>query len=226
MKNGLFFFIVIYLGLFLVGCAMPNQPMADDPYFAPVYPEPPASQLEITGSMFQANQASLFSDIRAHKVGDIITVVLSESTQASKSANNSIKKNSSIKLDPVIALGSNATMSGSPIDLTYKDGMSTSRVAGADQGNSLQGSISANVMQVLDNGNLVIRGEKWMTINNGNEFIRLTGIVRSADINPDNTVNSTRIANARIEYSGTGSFANSQKVGWLSRFFYSSWWPF
>ena len=81
-------------------------------------------------------------------------------------------------------------------------------------------------MQVLNNGSLVIRGEKWISINNGDEFIRVTGLVRSQDIKPDNTVDSTRMANARIQYSGTGTFADAQKVGWLSQFFMSDWWPF
>ncbi|MBB1383389.1 flagellar basal body L-ring protein FlgH, partial [Shewanella sp. SR41-2] len=85
---------------------------------------------------------------------------------------------------------------------------------------------SANIIQVLSNGNLVIRGEKWISINNGDEFIRVTGMIRSEDINPDNTIDSTRVANARIQYSGTGTFADSQKVGWLSSFFMSDWWPF
>ena len=81
-------------------------------------------------------------------------------------------------------------------------------------------------MQVLSNGNLVIRGEKWITLNNGEEFVRITGLVRSQDIGPDNTIESLRVANARIQYSGTGSFADSQKVGWLNQFFFSDWWPF
>ena len=112
-------------------------------------------------------------------MGDIITVVLSESTQASKSANNDISKGSDLTLDPVYALGGNVTIKGMPLDLGYKDNMNTSRESAADQSNSLSGNISASVMQVLANGNLVIRGEKWITINNGDEFIRLTGLVRA-----------------------------------------------
>jgi flagellar L-ring protein precursor FlgH len=151
---------------------------------------------------------------------------LKEATQAKKSANNEIKKGSDMTLDPIYAGGGNVTISGVPIDLRYKDSMNTKRESDADQSNSLDGSISANVMQVLNNGNLVVRGEKWISINNGDEFIRVTGIVRSQDIKPDNTIDSTRMANARIQYSGTGTFADAQKVGWLSQFFMSDWWPF
>lgn len=159
-------------------------------------------------------------------MGDIITIVLKEATQAKKSAGNQIKKGSDMSLDPIYAAGSNISVAGVPLDLRYKDSMNTKRESDADQSNSLDGSISANIMQVLNNGNLVVRGEKWISINNGDEFIRVTGIVRSQDIKPDNTIDSTRMANARIQYSGTGTFADAQKVGWLSQFFMSDWWPF
>ena len=81
-------------------------------------------------------------------------------------------------------------------------------------------------MQVLGNGNLIVRGEKWITINNGDEFIRLNGIIRPQDISADNQIDSIKVANARIQYSGTGAFADAQKAGWLARFFNSGWWPF
>ncbi|WP_445773058.1 flagellar basal body L-ring protein FlgH [Shewanella sp.] len=214
--------------LFAMGCSStPKKPIADDPYYAPVYPDAPPTQVAATGSIYLDTQASsLYSDIRAHRVGDIITVTLKESTQAKKSANNEISKGSNLSVEPVYAGGKNVSINGISLDLGYTDSMDTKREADADQSNSLDGSISANVMQVLSNGNLVIRGEKWISINNGDEFIRVTGIVRSQDINPDNTIDSTRVANARIQYSGTGTFADSQKVGWLNSFFMSDWWPF
>ncbi|MDD8058625.1 MULTISPECIES: flagellar basal body L-ring protein FlgH [Shewanella] len=221
-------YITLASMILLVGCSSTQKkPIADDPYYAPVYPDTPPTQVAASGSIFLDTQASsLYSDIRAHRVGDIITVTLKESTQAKKSANNEISKGSDLNVEPVYAGGKNVTINGIPLDLGYSDSINTTREADADQSNSLDGSISANVMQVLSNGNLVIRGEKWISINNGDEFIRVTGIVRSQDINPDNTIDSTRVANARIQYSGTGSFADSQKVGWLNSFFMSDWWPF
>ena len=98
--------------------------------------------------------------------------------------------------------------------------------AKSNQSNSLNGQISVHVLRVLPNGNLIIRGEKWLTLNTGQEFIRLTGIVRAEDVSSANTVESTRVANARISYSGKGSLAESQEAGWLSRFFMSSMWAF
>ncbi|WP_412503588.1 flagellar basal body L-ring protein FlgH [Shewanella indica] len=219
---------LIIPALFMGACSSTqNKPIADDPYFAPVYPEAPPTRIAPTGSIYQDSQASsLYSDLRAHRVGDIITVVLVESTQAKKSVGNKIKKGSDMSVNPLYMGGNNVTIKGNPLDFRYGDSMDTNREADADQSNSLSGQISANVMQVLGNGNLVIRGEKWITINNGDEFIRVTGIIRPQDITPENTIDSPKVANARIQYSGTGTFAESQKVGWLSQFFLSDWWPF
>lgn len=218
----------ILLCLWLSACASSGgKPIADDPYYAPVVPAEPPTAMVPTGSLYQDQAASsLYTDLRAHKVGDIITVLLMESTSAKKSANNQISKSSDLAVSPVYGGGKNVTIKGNPLDLNYADSMSTQRAADADQSNSLAGSISANVMQVLSNGNLVIRGEKWISINNGDEFVRITGIIRAEDISPDNSIESPRVANARIQYSGTGTFADSQQAGWLSRFFYSGWWPF
>ena len=96
--------------------------------------------------------------------------------------------------------------------------------ADADQSNSLAGSITVSVTEVLPNGVLRIRGEKWLSLTNGEEYIRLTGLVRPRDIQPDNSVASNRIADARIAYGGTGDFDQANQMGWLARFFNSEWW--
>lgn len=219
-----------YLGLcscivfILLGCtSTKNKPIADDPYYAPIYPQTPETELKPTGSIFKPYQSSeLYSDIRAHKVGDIITIQLTENTTASKSADNEIQKDNTMSADPTVVFGKDRTILG----IDYTDSFDSSRTSTADQSNSLEGNISANVIKVLNNGNLVVRGEKWITINQGEEFIRITGIIRPQDIRTDNTIDSLRVANARIQYSGTGTFAEAQKMGWLSKFIYSSWWPF
>ncbi|NAX33874.1 flagellar basal body L-ring protein FlgH, partial [Vibrio sp. V29_P1S30P107] len=91
--------------------------------------------------------------------------------------------------------------------------------AEANQSNSIKGSITVEVIDVLTNGNLVIRGEKWLMLNTGDEYIRLSGTIRPDDIDAENTIASNRISNARIQYSGTGTNQDMQEPGFLARFF-------
>ena len=92
--------------------------------------------------------------------------------------------------------------------------------------NSLTGNISVTIHEVLANGVLIVKGEKWLTLNQGDEYIRVSGMIRPQDISADNTVNSTQIADARISYSGTGAVHDSNTMGWLSQFFIGQLWPF
>ena len=213
---------------FIHGCNMTAaKPIADDPDYAPIIPEPIKQQVMATGSLFNAGLVNgLYADVKARRVGDIIEVILSENTQAKKKAANTSKKANKFTLSPVTALGKNVTINGNTLDLGLSQSSDFKGEANADQSNSLTGSISVNVTRVLSNGNLIVRGEKWITLNNGDEFIRLTGIIRPQDISADNQIKSIKVANARIQYSGTGSFSDTQKKGWLARFFNSSWWPF
>lgn len=216
------------LGL-LSGCmTTQDKPIADDPYYAPVYPEQPAVNIVKTGSLFDSHKLdSLYADVKARRVGDIIEVVLSEKTSSQKKANSNTKKENSARLTPVTGLnGANVTVGGNSLAFGLNQNSEFKGTGTSDQSNSLSGSISVSVIQVLGNGNLIVRGEKWITINNGDEFIRLNGIIRPQDISANNQINSIKVANARIQYSGTGAFADAQKAGWLARFFNSSWWPF
>ena len=180
------------------------------------------------GGLFRPRMAnSLYSDVTARRVGDIITVTLSENTNATKSAGTTTSKETGVDVQPITGLGGNALNIGNQsIQLGVNSSSEFAGDAQANQSNSLNGSISVTVVDVLANQNLVIRGEKWLTLNHGDEYIRLTGIIRASDISPENEILSTRIANARIQYSGTGSFARSQEKGWLTKFFSSQWWPF
>lgn len=216
--------------MLLAGCASTSQPpvQANDPAFAPVIPDIPREQIAEDGALFRPLMAnSLYSDVTARRVGDIITVTLSESTAASKSANTETTKETGIDLQPITGLGGNGVnIGGQSIQLGIDSTNEFSGDATANQSNSLSGAISVTVVDVMPNQNLVIRGEKWLTLNHGDEYIRLTGIIRPADISPENEIVSTKIANARIQYSGTGSFARAQEKGWLTRFFTSDVWPF
>ncbi|WP_088330427.1 flagellar basal body L-ring protein FlgH [Lacimicrobium sp. SS2-24] len=221
---------LFFCSLMMLGCAssVPRGPAPGDPFFAPVMPDAPEEKLEEDGSIYKQNFAnSLYSDVKARRVGDIITVVLRENTNASKSAGTNTSKESEIDVLPITGLGgNNINIGNESIQLGLDSSNEFSGSATANQSNSLNGNISVTVTQVLPNQNLAVRGEKWLTLNNGDEYIRLTGIVRAADISPENQVDSSKIANARIQYSGTGSFARSQEKGWLTRFFSSQWWPF
>lgn len=211
------------------GCASyVPEAMPDDPAFAPLPPEPEAAPVVQTGSLFASGLSNgLYSDNKARREGDIITVVLRENTQASKKAKTEFGKDSSNNIQPMVGLGGrNISAAGNVLQLGMNSSTDFKGDSKADQSNSLTGDISVNVLRVMANGNLVIRGEKWLTLNTGKEYIRLTGVIRPEDIDSRNTVESSKIANARIEYSGTGATHGGQGPGWLSRFFSSALWPF
>lgn len=213
----------------LAGCtSLPDEQVKDDPEFIPVEPVEPDYDVVSTGSLFQDDFANnLYSDIKAHRIGDIITVYLQESTSANKKAGSSQgKKNTyNLDIDPMTVPGNGTPFSLSGLGIGSSQQSKFEGDADAAQSNSLQGSISVNVTRVLSNGNLEIRGEKWLMLNNGEEFVRIKGVIRSEDVHSDNTISSMRVANARIQYGGTGDFANTQKQGWLSAFFNGPYWP-
>jgi flagellar L-ring protein precursor FlgH len=225
--------VLSMLGLVVLsGCvAPPAKP--NDPYYAPVLPRTPLPAEQNNGSIYQAGfENNLFGDRKAYRVGDIITITLNERTQASKNAGSQIQKDSSAEIG-LTSLFGGAVSAANPfsdnklsLSAEYGANRDTKGDSKAAQGNSLSGSITVTVAEVLPNGILSIRGEKWMTLNTGDELVRIAGLVRADDIATDNTVASTRIADARITYSGTGAFADASQPGWLDRFFVSPLWPF
>lgn len=193
-------------------------------------PPPPQAAMPdygpVNGSIFnRATARPLFEDVKARSVGDVLTVVLAESMNAKKSASTTTQKDSAIAM-PV------PTLMGLPNkDLDFLNNQIDAKrgfkgAGDSAQSNALTGTITVTVVDVLPNGNLLVRGEKKVELNRGEEHIRLSGIVRPADVSPANTVASTRVADAHITYSGTGEVADSNVAGWLSRFFSSVIWPF
>lgn len=218
------------VSLLLSGCVVTTPSeliMANDPDFAPVVPEIPNEHIIEDGALFRPYLASsLFSDVRARQIGDIITVQLTENTNAIKIARTQNIKETDVSIDPVIGLnGAPVTVGGNSLQLGVGSANEFLGDARANLSNQLNGNISVTVVDVLPNQNLVIRGEKWVTLNGGDEYIRLTGIIRPTDISPTNEISSNKVANARIQYSGKGSFAATTRPGWLGRFFSSDWWP-
>ncbi|MCC4263209.1 flagellar basal body L-ring protein FlgH [Oceanimonas baumannii] len=220
--------LVLSAALLLAACtSTPYTPKPDDPAYAPVIPGPGSEQLEPNGAIFQDNYAnSLYSDIKAHRVGDIITVDLSESTRAQKRATTQQAKDNSLTVNPLNIGGQPINIAGYPVTASMSSNNEFDGQANTNQSNSLQGSITVSVARVLPNGNLMVQGEKWLMLNTGEEYVRISGMIRPQDISSDNRVASTRVANARIYYGGTGDFANTQNRGWLAKFFNSPWFPF
>lgn len=204
----------------LSGCVLrPPQPPSDE-----VPPPPPVAAVPqgAAGGVFSPQTPwTLVSDSRAFRPGDVLTVVLQEVTQARKSADTSIGKESSIALDPIVAGGE-----AFDTDLSISGSRKFGGTASSTQQNALQGSITVVVQDVLANGLLLIRGEKSLYLNQGEEFVRVAGYVRAQDIDSANRVSSQRIANARIAYSGRGPLNDANSAGWLTRFFTSPWMPF
>ncbi len=218
----------------LAACQNIENIRPDDPSFAPVIVPSKAKPQPIAGSLFVAgHNLSLFGNTNQHRVGDIITIVLDERTVSTKSSTVEVDKETSISL---LENGNNTILGRSttrnlPLlgNITIPTSAEQSREfegdASADQSNSLEGNISVTITDIMPNGNLVIRGEKWLKLNRGDEYIRISGMLRPSDVGLDNMVPSTRLANARIAYSGTGELADSQRQGWLGRFFNGPYWP-
>ena len=170
------------------------------------------------GAIFQAadGYAALYEGSRAKRVGDPLTIVLVEKTAASKTANSKLDSAGGFGLTPpttgALSLfkGTDASVSG---NRNFNGGGT------ADQANSLSGEVSVTIAEVYPNGTMLVRGEKRVTLNRGDEFLRIKGLVRSADISADNRVLSTRVADAQIAYTGKGDVARASRQGWLSRFF-------
>ncbi len=228
--------ISISLVIVLTGCNV-FGPKPNDPAYAPVPPEQLKPPINLSGSIYQEGYAmSLFEDKRARRVGDILTITLEEAYASEKEAVTTLSKNTDatmanptimnstpqFKVPGILPLADNENNN---LNTSYDMQRGFDSDASSEQSNSLTGSISVTVASVMPNGNLVVRGEKWLTLNRGDEFIRITGIVRPDDINTDNTVSSTRVADARITYSGKGEVADSNAVGWLAKFFFTALWP-
>jgi flagellar L-ring protein precursor FlgH len=228
--------VVAIAVVMLAGCSSPPR---RDPDYAPSLPVPHLPERQKTsGAIFQAgHQIILFEDIKARRIGDLLTIKLVERTNASKSAESSATKdNSSTIANPTI-LGASplfAVPEALPLAVTGANNFETNLSSehefkgkgDSKQSNSLQGDITVTIADVLPNGYLVVRGEKRMNLNQGNEYIRISGIVRPSDVAADNTVLSTRIADPTIIYSGDGQVADTNKMAWLARFFISAIFPF
>lgn len=226
------------IGLSLIILSACQSAPKYDPSYAAVRPVVPAKPMQADGSIYQLGyDMRLFEDVKARRVGDILTVNLVETTTASKAATTDIDKDNTTNITNPTILGTNPSLSLPgflPITDRKQLGLNSSLTSAnefggsgtSSQNNSLTGSITVSVVEVLPNGNLLVRGEKRLLINNGNEYVRLSGIVRPIDVLADNSVSSTQVADATITYTGDGAVAESNFMGWLARFFNSDIFPF
>lgn len=209
----------------LPGCSTVPRP---DENFAATLPEEVPVEVAANGAIYHTgHDVPLFENTVAHRVGDVLTITLQEQTNASKSATTTTKKTTTEAMAAPTLLGAPLTIHGTNIlNNNLNDATSFDGEGASAQSNVLTGSISVTVTKRLVNGNLLVRGQKWITINQGREYVRIQGIVRPVDIGPDNTVPSTMVADAVIAYGGQGTLADANTKGWLARFFDSKWMPF
>jgi len=212
----------------LNGCVIEAPEKPGDGRYAPVVAEMPVPEPNHVGSLYNGGTSvSLFTDRKARRVGDVLFISLVEKTTSTKSQKTSVKKDSDISLPQ-------PTLFGDPLKFKNYDASAVAAAqdrkfdgdTSADQSNKLMGDISVTVNKVYPNGNLFVAGEKWITLSTGDEFVRISGIVRPEDISPDNMLASNRLADARIAYGGEWQLADANKMGWLGRFFNSEYWPF
>ncbi len=222
--------LLVCITALLGGCAsddLTQKTLTHSPDFAPVYPLVSDANRVPTGGIYGNRQSDAwFGRGRNFQVGDIITVILNESTQAARTSNSDLSRESK---NTGLPTGLNTEVGKvSPflqgIDLSSSS--LTSKGKGvADQKATLVGSVAVTVVEVLANGNLMVRGEKKLALAEGTEVIQVSGIIRPQDVGPNSTVQSLRLANAQIAYRGNGDVANAAKAGWgtsaLHRF-----WPF
>jgi flagellar L-ring protein precursor FlgH len=223
---GVVLFGLVSMDGLLSGCGLlPAKQHKPDPVVARVLPPPPP---RTDGAIYQAGQQmELFADLKARRVGDVLTIRLTESTAASKSAVTKTAKTTGVNNTGPTVLGKTITAAGVPIFTTTLAGADSFDGEGSStQGNTLAGSLTVTVMEVQSNGNLVIQGDKTLKLNQGDEFVHVSGVVRRADIATDNTVTSDKVADAHISYSGKGVIDSSNRMGWLARFFNSAFAPY
>lgn len=193
--------------------------------YPPALPQEPPPPPAASGSIYRPTTSiALFEDVKARRVGDTLTIQLAERTQASKSAKTDASKETTTDTGNPVLFGDTITRNGE--EILSNEWETTQEFEGSgssSQSNRLDGNITVTVAEVLPNGNLFVRGEKWLTLNQGEEYVQVTGIVRPTDIGADNSIPSYKVADARITYSGNGVIPDANRAGLLARFFMKLW---
>jgi flagellar L-ring protein FlgH len=205
------------IGPVLVGFALPAFAKKERREDFAATTAPPPAPVQPNGAIFQNDgYAPLISGNRATRIGDVLTIILAERTNASKSNAANTDRTGDIGLTPP-ATGPLSAISPSDVNMSGKQ--SFKGKGNAAQSNALSGEITVTIAALYPNGTMLVRGEKLLTLNRGDERVQVSGIVRSADISTDNRVLSSRVADAHILYTGKGEVARASQQGWLQRFF-------
>jgi flagellar L-ring protein precursor FlgH len=217
-------FVMVASAFALSGCVTPPK----EPDWSATWPEPAPTQDAANGAIYQTgHDVALFENAVARRVGDTLTIKLNENTNASKSSSTKTAKATKAELAGPTIGGRGVTVHGTPIlEASVDNNTSFDGSGDSTQSNRLVGDITVTVAQRLPNGNLLVRGQKWITINQGREYVRIQGLVRPIDIDPDNSISSLRVADAQIAYGGKGALNDANTPGLLARFFNVSWLPF
>jgi flagellar L-ring protein precursor FlgH len=211
----------------LGACASMGPPSMDHSYDA-TWPEEVNAAAPADGSIYHSGgDRPLFENAVASRIGDTVTINLVESTQAQKSSSTKTSKATDIALPGPKIFGKPVTVNGAPVLSAGVDNSTKFDGSGdSAQSNKLQGNVTVTVAKRLANGNLLVRGQKWIGINQGREYIRIQGVIRPMDIQADNTIPSYKVADATISYGGQGTLADANSMSWFARFFNSKWAPF
>lgn len=222
----------------LSGCGSTTPERFEKMSYEPAYPlNIPQQAQPNNGSLYQPGAMTLFDDSRAHRIGDIITIALDENMSANKKDEAKYDKSNAQDWGistPFTAeggggiIGSAVGAVGSAVGglkLGYGSEGSFAGKSDIKQNSTLTGSIAVTVVEVISNGNLVIRGEKWITLHDGDEVVQFAGIIRPEDIQPDNTISSTKVADVRLVYKDVGAAGDTARQGvatqWINKY-----WPF
>lgn len=225
------FVLLIIAALLMGGCGMSGMPPAQTVAMTTPPPPPPPAGPASPGSLWPADNASMFSDPTAHRIGDILTVLISETASASKEASTATSRKSTDSggISNFFGLEHNLTRlnkSLDPANLVGTDYQTDFQGAGStSRKENLVATLTTQVVAVLPNGNFKIEGSKTVTVNNEEQIIRLTGVVRPQDITSGNYIDSQNVLDARIAYTGKGVVSGRQNPGWLTNLL-DSFWPF
>lgn len=231
-------FLAVLGASLLTGCGSTTPERFEKMSYEPAYPlNIPTQAQPNNGSLYQPGAMTLFDDSRAHRIGDIITIALDESMSANKKDEAKYDKSNSQDWGistPFTAEGGGGIVGSAMgavggvvggLKLGYGSEGSFSGKSDVKQNSTLSGSIAVTVVEVIPNGNLVIRGEKWITIHEGDEVVQFAGIIRPEDIQPDNTISSTKVADVRLVYKDVGVSGDTARQGaatsWINKY-----WPF